>query len=220
MAGGESAAAQRQRQGEQCSGVQREDAHASSTRRARSDAASWAVPLAVLLLAIAAPRALGENTEYDLENCNATHPCCISVDNVSFYLGPLTKTWCNIEYPVRTSQPWNSRTARILDTKAQKSLEKLQERGCFYEECKGFVCAEYFPRCFWIDDKWQGSFVFETCRETCEACYKTCSSDESPKCGGNPSQYEIACTSGSSTVIASRLLLGALVALCLRLVTI
>uniref|UniRef100_A0A6T8GQP3 ShKT domain-containing protein n=1 Tax=Hemiselmis andersenii TaxID=464988 RepID=A0A6T8GQP3_HEMAN len=199
--------------------MQRNDTHASSTRRERGDTASRAVQLAVLLLAVAAPRALGENVQYDLDNCNATHPCCIDANNVSFYLGPLTKTWCNIEYPVRTTSPWNSRTARILDIKAQKSLEQLQERGCLYEECKGFVCAEYFPRCFWIDDTTQGSFVFETCRETCEACYSTCTTDESPKCGGNPSQYEIACTSGGSTLVFSRLLLGFIVALCLRTVT-
>jgi hypothetical protein len=142
---------------------------------------------------------------------------------------------------VRVTSPWSKTLARVLDKKAELSLGNLTSRGCQHEACKGFVCAEYFPRCFYVDSttqasvlpcspsgslhqrfcrqnfciatvqvthacpkiainlsswflshlhshlvpSWQlisrsqqGSFVFETCKETCEQCYSTCATDE------------------------------------------
>jgi len=189
----------------------------AATRRQREEqrGVPMAVPLLLMVLALSALGGTGAVATFDSNNCNDTHPCCITADNVSVYMGPLTKTWCNIEYPVRVTFEWNLTNARILDAKAQKSLKALQERGCKYEECKGFVCAEYFPRCFYIDDSTQGAFVFETCKETCSECYASCKEDESPRCAANPSHYEIACTSQGSGLAANSLLLGLMASLCL-----
>jgi len=36
--------------------------------------------------------------------------------------------------------------------------------------CVGYVCAMFFPRCFYVNATHQGGFVFEECRQTCEVC--------------------------------------------------
>ena len=60
-----------------------------------------AVPLLLMVLALSALGGTSAVATFDSSNCNDTHPCCITADNVSVFMGPLTKTWCNIEYPVR-----------------------------------------------------------------------------------------------------------------------
>mmetsp|Transcript_47832 Transcript_47832/g.150027 ORF Transcript_47832/g.150027 Transcript_47832/m.150027 type:complete len:125 (-) Transcript_47832:132-506(-) len=79
---------------------------------------------------------------------------------------------------------------------AKAEWEKLTKNdGCGSEACKGYICANLFPRCFYLNESAQGSFLFETCRETCNDCLSSCAKDRSTECLVNPSQYESACTS-------------------------
>lgn len=111
-------------------------------------------------------------------------------------------------YPLRAEEEFGTALARKKNRDAYLRHKELVEEGkCNYEACKGFVCAESFPRCFYINDKTQGEFRFETCRQTCEECYSSCKPDADFKmkydvsqCSGNPSQYTIACTSDARCV--------------------
>ena len=111
-------------------------------------------------------------------------------------------------YPLRAEEAFGTALARKKNRDAYLRHKELVEEGkCNYEACKGFVCAESFPRCFYINDKQQGQFRFETCRQTCEECYSSCKPDAALKmkydvsqCSGNPSQYTIACTSDARYV--------------------
>ncbi len=66
------------------------------------------------------------------------------------WLHALTQKGC-VFLQVRVTTNWNKTVSRLLDKRAEESLKKLMERGCHSEACKGFVCAEYFPRCFLVD---------------------------------------------------------------------
>merc|ERR1712216_305172 len=161
--------------------------------------------MAILLLS--APHAQGL-APVDLDNCNSTHPCCINADEVTGKIGSATKSFCHIEYPLRAEEAFGTALARKKNRDAYLRHKELVEEGkCNYEACKGFVCAESFPRCFYINDKQQGEFRFETCLQTCEECYSSCKPEAALKmkydvsqCSGNPSQYTIACTSDASSL--------------------
>merc|ERR1712205_171587 len=108
---------------------------------------------------------------FDLDNCNSTHPCCINADEVTGKIGSATKSFCHIEYPLRAEEAFGTALARKKNRDAYLRHKELVEEGkCNYEACKGFVCAESFPRCFYINDKQQGEFRFETCRQYTIAC--------------------------------------------------
>mmetsp|Transcript_47827 Transcript_47827/g.150015 ORF Transcript_47827/g.150015 Transcript_47827/m.150015 type:complete len:211 (-) Transcript_47827:189-821(-) len=151
--------------------------------------------LYLLLLCCSAKFTLSIKT-FDLQNCTTASPCCISSDMTSNYLGSLTNSFCKIEYPVRVTENWDKMLAAKLDVAAKAEWEKLTKNdGCGSEACKGYICANLFPRCFYLNESAQGSFLFETCRETCNDCLSSCAKDRSTECLVNPSQYESACTS-------------------------
>mmetsp|Transcript_33356 Transcript_33356/g.51877 ORF Transcript_33356/g.51877 Transcript_33356/m.51877 type:complete len:183 (-) Transcript_33356:122-670(-) len=153
--------------------------------------------------------------KFDSNNCTAEVPCCVKSDDVQKVLGTITKSFCKIEYHVRTETNWNNSYARKLDRLAEEKHDELKERGCDHEPCKGFICAEVFPRCFYVDETTQGAFVFETCKKTCEDCHSTCDRDESPLCGDKPSQLELACTSSANGSDLSKIILAAFTFFCL-----
>jgi len=152
--------------------------------------------------------------QFDPSNCNTTHPCCIKADEVSALIGSSTQSFCHIEYPIRVETSFSVKLARQKNRDAFLRHKELVEEGnCDVEACKGYVCAEAFPRCFYVDSNTQGEFRFETCRQTCEECFSTCKptsdtvSYDIAQCSGNPSQYTIACTSDGSAVRRSESLL-------------
>ena len=51
---------------------------------------------------------------------------------------------------------------------ARERKQKLTSILLLQEECTGYICAKYFPRCFYVNETHQGGFEFEVCRETCE----------------------------------------------------
>jgi len=111
---------------------------------------------------------------------------------------------------LRVEEAFGIALARKKNRDAYLRHQDLTAVGkCDYEACKGYVCAEAFPRCFYIDEGSQGEFRFETCRQTCEECFASCNPDNDPtrkydvsQCSGNPSQYQIACTSDSNSLPA------------------
>ncbi len=59
--------------------------------------------LAITFCALVAtfPVPSGAVVNFDLEKCSHEAPCCINADEVAILLGPFTKSFCKIEYPVR-----------------------------------------------------------------------------------------------------------------------
>eukprot|EP00802_Teleaulax_amphioxeia_P024346 Tamp_25033.p1 GENE.Tamp_25033~~Tamp_25033.p1 ORF type:complete len:203 (-),score=30.00 Tamp_25033:267-875(-) len=169
--------------------------------------------------------------EFDLNDCSKEAPCCIHHQNTTKYVGSLMggATFCHIEYPVKfegynkdglVSKNWTKRVARMIDKDAQKHWEKNYKADCSKEECVGYVCATFFPRCFYVNSTHQGGFVFEECRQTCEECLGTCK-DENLKaqCSSKPSQFELACTSEAWRAQLSKMILAVVTLSCLWIAT-
>jgi hypothetical protein len=130
---------------------------------------------------------------------------------------------------------WDADQALLMDKRAEELHKELttKEMACDFEACKGYICAEMFPRCFYLKSEelgadgaplpstQMGSFVFETCKMTCEECFKTCATDLSARCGGKPDQFQTACTSGAPSALGdlSQLWLVSLVLLSLYVAT-
>lgn len=111
--------------------------------------------------------------------------------------------------------------SRGLDDQARAEYEnQLQPKGCGGEECTGYVCAKYFPRCFYVNETSMGEFQFEVCRETCEACMDSCKTSEKGYCAANPSQFQLACTSEGWRASAEKMLLLIVMVSCLWLATV
>jgi len=171
----------------------------------------WCAALVLVLLQLVPAHGLAQ---FDPDNCNTTHPCCVKADTVSALIGSSTQSFCFIEYPIRVDEAFGIKLARQKNRDAFLRHKKLVEEGnCDVEACKGYVCAEAFPRCFYVDSNTQGEFRFETCRQTCEECFSTCKptadavSFDVAQCSGNPSQYQIACTSDGVSIERSESLM-------------
>jgi hypothetical protein len=73
--------------------------------------------------------------EFDPTACNETVPCCVSSDDTIVILGSFSKTFCKIEYPVRTTVQWNKSIALKWDRKARQMVQNLTALGCDSEAC-------------------------------------------------------------------------------------
>lgn len=72
----------------------------SSLRQTLRSSRIWAPAAAMIFLVVGLPGVGGEVT-FDPDACNISVPCCTKADDAQVYLGPLTKSFCKIEYPVR-----------------------------------------------------------------------------------------------------------------------
>mmetsp|Transcript_29688 Transcript_29688/g.47796 ORF Transcript_29688/g.47796 Transcript_29688/m.47796 type:complete len:185 (+) Transcript_29688:1-555(+) len=161
--------------------------------------------------------------EFDSSKCSTEAPCCINAEDAAAYLGSMmgAKTFCHIDYPVKSEDVWKKRYARERDLEAKKDWEdNYKKNGCSKEECTGYVCAKWFPRCFYVNATHQGGFEFEVCRETCEECKATCKPSEKASCAGNPSQFEVACTSQACRADLSKMVLAFVTMSCLWFATV
>lgn len=61
---------------------------------------AWTPAAAIFFLVVGLRIVEGEVT-FDPDACNNSVPCCTKADDAQLYLGPLTKSFCKIEYPVR-----------------------------------------------------------------------------------------------------------------------
>ncbi|EKX40819.1 hypothetical protein GUITHDRAFT_113086 [Guillardia theta CCMP2712] len=161
-----------------------------------SAAMQFASFLAFCLFLCSAPAA--GLSQFDPASCNQTNPCCTSADVVTALIGSASKSFCKIEYPVRNEENWDIELVRKKNRAAISKLADLEALGCSHEPCKGWAGTRANKS---GADAHGGEFRFETCRETCQDCYSTCKVDTSAQCLGNPSQYEIACSSESNMLI-------------------
>ena len=117
--------------------------------------------LCLILLVVLYVQQIVGPVSFDPSNCSQTSPCCISSDVTLSVVGSNGNTFCDIEYPVRSTVQWNTTVAYSWDKQAKAMVKNLTALGCDPEACtvksdshppeatRDFVSrAMHVPKCF------------------------------------------------------------------------